>query len=194
VKRFFARLAALGLDVRELKGIKIACIGPATAEAVASYHLRVDLIPSRRDAEGLAESFRTVDSIGDLQFLLPRPEIARETLPNVLRESGATVVEAVCYRTVTAEGLPSGTREDLKPGRVDLVTFTSPSTVNGFVQLLGQKDVAGIVKWLPAGCIGPTTTRAAKEAGFSVVAEPAPEQISSESLVEAIAAYFHCPS
>jgi uroporphyrinogen III methyltransferase / synthase len=192
-KRFFARLVGLGLDVRELKGIKIACIGPATAEAVAANCLKVDLVPARRDAEGLAESFGTVEGIEDLHFLLPKPEVARETLPNFLRESGATVTEAICYRTVTADSLPPGARGCLKPDSLDLVTFTSPSTVNGFAQLVGQESVEEIVKWLPAGCIGPTTTRAAKEVGFRVVAEPAPEQISSGSLVEAIAAHFRSP-
>jgi uroporphyrinogen III methyltransferase/synthase len=190
VTRFLQRILALGGDLRDLKGVRIACIGPATAEAVAAHHLRVDLTASRRDGEGLAEAFLEAGPVRGSRFLLPRPEVAGEALPGALADAGAEVVEVACYRTVPASRLPPGARDALRPGAMDLVTFTSSSTVNGFVQLVARESLADVVDWLPAACIGPLTADAADAAGFRVVARPSREQISADSLVDAIAGYF----
>jgi uroporphyrinogen III methyltransferase / synthase len=188
--RFFERLHALGINLGDLKGVRIACIGPATARAVASCHLQVDLLPSQRDAEGLASALKEAGAMCGSRVLLPRPDTAGKALPGALTRAGAQVVEAFCYRTLPEPRLPPEVPDRLAPGDLDLVAFMSPSAVRGFVRLFGRDRIRESIQWLPAGCIGPATVRAAREAGFAVVAKPPVHRISVGGLVEAIAAYL----
>ncbi len=190
VERFFGRILALGRDLRILKGVKIAAVGPGTAERVGAYFLRVDLCPTHRVAEGMVKALAQTGEVEGRRFLIPRPEVAREALPAGLRKMGGEVQEVVAYRTVKPETLPEEVAERLERGEVDLVTFTSSSTARHFADLLGSKRLEGVRRRIPAGCIGPTTSKTARDLGFRVVAESPEDDISISGLAGAILAYF----
>ena len=109
---FFERLMQQGRDIRDLKGVKICCIGPATAKQVETRGIRVDLMPDEFIAEGILKSFAAMDVKGQ-KILIPRAAKARDILPRTLQEQGADVTVATTYRTVN-----SGRKKE-RAGRVD---------------------------------------------------------------------------
>ena len=114
-------------------------MGPATAEKVAAYYVRVDLCPQRHTGEGLIEAFEAAGGVLGRRFLIPRPEAGREVLSEGLRKMGGEVREVVVYRTVRPEALRREVLERMDRGEVDLITFTSSSTVQHFADLIGQE-------------------------------------------------------
>ncbi|MGD0982331.1 MAG: uroporphyrinogen-III synthase [Acidimicrobiales bacterium] len=145
---------------RALGGVKVAAIGDATAAALAGHDVVADLVPERFVAESLVEVFPDPVRPGEAQVLLPCAADARDVLPNGLRDKGWRVEVVEAYRTVrpTLDAYDFASLED-----ADAVTFTSPSTVNGFLELAGAALVPPVV-----ACIGPVTARAALKAGLSV--------------------------
>jgi uroporphyrinogen III methyltransferase/synthase len=143
---------------------RIAGVGDATAEALREARMAPDLVPPTFTTAALAESFPG----GRGRVLLPRADLATADLEEGLRSKGWTVVRVDAYQVRPAEALPERAVEALREGRVDAVTFTSPSTVHGFVRLAGVPSGAAVV------CIGPVTAAAAEAAGFVVdaVADP----------------------
>ncbi len=149
---------------------KIGAVGPATANALTRAGLHVDFVPKRYVAEGLLESLADFPLRG-CRVLLPKAAVARDVIPSELEKRGARVDVVEAYRTV---GVAPTTPVD----GADLVTFTSSSAVNGFVQV-----------WpgVGAACIGPITAEAARAAGWNVVVEPGQHTIPG--LVAAIVAW-----
>ena len=190
VERLFTRMQDLKTDTRALAGVRIAAVGPGTAARVRSCYLRVDLCPTRHTAEGLLEAFSQEGGLKDARFLIPRPEVARDILPNGLRNAGAEVYEPVVYKTVRPDGLPDGVLDRLENGEIDLVTFASSSSARNFVDLLGEDRFSALRDRLDAVSIGPITTQAAEALGFRVVAEPAEDEVSIPGMVRAIV--NHC--
>jgi uroporphyrinogen III methyltransferase / synthase len=188
--RFFAeRLKAVEQDIRELKGLRVYTIGPKTAEAVRNLGIRVDVVPEDFVAESLIESIGK-ESVKGKRFLLPRATVARETLPEQLRKLGAIVDIAPAYQTILPSQSADALGKRLKEGNVDVITFTSSSTVTNFLALTGEKLLPEIKK-AKIACIGPITAKTAREAGLSV--EIMPEQYTVSSLMDAIENYFHLP-
>jgi uroporphyrinogen III methyltransferase / synthase len=190
VKYFFARLEALNRDVRDLKGVKIAAIGPATAEAVRSKGLRVDLVPGEYRAESMVEAFKNEDIQGR-RILLPRAREAREILPEELRKLGAVVDVVEAYRTVKPEEDKEKILGMLRQGGIHMVTFTSSSTVSNFVDMF---QGAPLLEWMEktaVACIGPVTAKGAEENGMKV-ALVAPEY-TIPSFTKAIVDFFSQP-
>jgi len=178
VKAFWDRLDLLGFQ--NLTGLpyRIAAIGPATAQALTQRHIKANLIPEEYIAEAI------VESIGDVSgqcILLPRADIAREALAIELRKRGAIVDEVAAYRTLPAEPDPEGFAE-LKCG-VDVITFTSSSTVRNFVALVGKDTGNAII-----ACIGPITLQTALECGFSV--DVMATEYTVDGLVQALVDYY----
>ena len=138
VESFIERLKSLGRDIRALGARSIAAIGPATAARLADYALRVAAVPEEYRAEAIISAIGA-KRIRGKRFLIPRAEVAREVLPEILREKGAkTVVVAPAYRTVKPKGAHAERlRELIASGAIDLVTFTSSSTVTNFCELVG---------------------------------------------------------
>ena len=190
VERFFGRMLDLEGDLRALKGVRIAAVGPATAEKIAAYYLGVDLCPSHHVAEGLVEAFKQEGGVAGKRILIPRAEQAREVLPGALREMGGDVREVVVYRTVRPGAFPAGVVSRLVRGELDLVTFTSSSTAGHFADLLGPHRLERVRARIPAASIGPSTSQTARDLGFRVVAEPPEGDISIPGLVRAILAYY----
>lgn len=161
VPPFMAGLLRQGKDARSLAHLTLACIGPATARALERHGLRADLVPREYVAEGLLEALRACPLEGR-RVLLPRAAEARDVLPQTLKEWGATVEVVPVYRTVTAPTLPPGVADELRRG-VDLVTFTSSSTVRSFHRLTAELVPP---ERLPALAIGPVTAAVAQELGY----------------------------
>lgn len=186
VEHLFARLWALNLDSRALAPVKLAAIGPATAEKLRDYGLRADLVPREYVAESLAEALKNEDMRGQ-KVLLARAAQARDVLPRELAACGATVQEAAVYQTLSPEALTSEAWDALDRGDVDLVTFTSSSTVTNMVDLLGDR-LAAFKANVSAACIGPITARRAREAGLKVAVEAG--EYTIDGLVRAIETFF----
>lgn len=180
VGRFFARLFKAGKDARALGYAKIAAIGSATAEKLKQYGLVADVIPQEYRAEGVVEALK-----GKLpphaKILIPRAEEAREVLPDTLREMGAEVEVAPAYRTVCGQVDGEALAAELKEGRIDMVTFTSSSTVKNLVNIIGSAEV---LKGVKTACIGPVTADTAKSLGIEpdIIAK----EYTIDGLVEAI--------
>lgn len=165
VERFLARLDASDRDLRAVKG-RIAAIGPATAEALASARLKSDCLPKEFVAESLLEALDR-DLTGQ-RILIARAESAREVLPEELRKRGAVVDVAPAYRTVPADS--SALRRAIADKRPDWITFTSSSTVRHFVEMAGEEALRDV----RIASIGPITSATIREYGVepSVEADP----------------------
>jgi uroporphyrinogen-III synthase len=155
---------------------RVAAIGEGTAEAFRRWTRRdPDLVPGTFTTAALARAFPR----GSGRVLCARADIAPEGLEDALASKGWSPERVDAYRTRTPRSLPQDARRALREGVVDAVTFTSASTVRGFVHALG------VVKGNPkVVCIGPVTARAAREHGFAVAAVARPHTI--EGLVTAL--------
>ncbi|MCK2236727.1 MULTISPECIES: bifunctional uroporphyrinogen-III C-methyltransferase/uroporphyrinogen-III synthase [unclassified Crossiella] len=183
VRAVWEKFEEFGLDARAFSGVKIACIGEATAEKVRSFGITPELVPSGdQSSEGLLADFPPHDDIFDPvdRILLPRADIATETLAAGLRERGWEPDDVTAYRTVRAAPPPADTREMIKTGGFDAVCFTSSSTVRNLVGIAGKPHTRTIV-----ACIGPQTAETAIEFGLRVDVQPELAQVPS--LVDALA-------
>jgi len=183
---FFERLRQKGKDVRDLKGMKICCIGPATAHQIEARGIRVDLVPDEFIAEGILKSFAAMDIKG-MKILIPRAAKARDILPDTLKKQGAEVTVAATYRTVNSGRKKEELAALIDNGDVDVITFTSSSTVSNFVQIMGADYV------LPSGvriaCIGPVTAQTAQKAGFKI--DIMQQEYTMEGLVKSLMRHFN---
>lgn len=190
VKYFLRRFFELNRDIRELKGLRICAIGIRTAEEIKKYGIKVDLVPEEFNAEGLIEAFKTLTSqspnselLKGMRFLLPRAEVAREILPEKIRGLGGEVDVVTAYRTVKPELYGKRLRRFLKEGRVSIATFTSASTFNNFMEIMGE-DAYKLLQGVVIAAIGPVTKRAIERAGLRV--DIMPEKATTPAMVEEI--------
>jgi len=186
VRYFTERLKKKGTDIRKKK---ICAIGPRTQKELEKMGLTVHFSPSEYRAEGLAEGLRA-QGIQGKRILLPRAWEARRILPESLREAGALVDEVEVYRTVKPAQGKTSLEAILKKG-VDVVVFTSSSTVRNFMELLPDESVMNGVK---IAIIGPVTAETARNYGLEPTIMPA--EYTIPSLVQAIVEHFRqqtCP-
>ena len=185
VKFFLERLEAAGKDIRDLKGLKIAAIGSKTAETWYRFGVKPDIVPDEYRAEAVVACFGRY-GIKGAKILIPRAAEAREILPEELKKMGAEVDVVPAYHTIKPDQATGKLREMLKHGTIDMVTFTSSSTVNNFVEMF-KDDAKRLQEWMShakVACIGPITARTAREKGFSV--NIIPRQYTIESLTDCI--------
>ncbi|MGI8523715.1 MAG: uroporphyrinogen-III synthase [Nocardioides sp.] len=172
-----------GLDARAFSGLKIAAVGDKTAQAVASWGLRADLVPSgEQSAAGLLADWPEYDDMLDPinRVFLPRADIATETLVAGLIDLGWECDDVTAYRTVRAAPPPAPTRDAIKGGKFDAVVFTSSSTVRNLVGIAGKPHPSTVI-----AVIGPATAKTAEEHGLRVdVLAPSPDV---DVLVDALA-------
>jgi uroporphyrinogen III methyltransferase/synthase len=177
------RLEALGLDARALSGLKVAAVGGVTADALRDWGIEPDLVPTgEQSARGLLAEWPAYDEQLDPinRILLPRADIATETLVGGLQELGWEVDDVTAYRTVRAAPPPAPVREAIKTGAFDAVVFTSSSTVRNLIGIAGKPHATTVI-----ACIGPATAKTAEEHGLRVdVMSPEP---SGPALVDALA-------
>jgi uroporphyrinogen III methyltransferase / synthase len=169
------------------KAPRVCAIGPATAKQLKDRHVRVDYVPKEYIAEAILEGFKKTDVAGK-RILLARARVARDVLPEGLRGLGAEVDLVEAYRTVKPRGGARRLKELLLEGTVDVVTFTSSSTVNHFVELLKKEDIKKLLKGVAVACIGPVTSRTAVRWGMKVQIEP--KEYTIPGLARALVRYF----
>ncbi len=148
VRAVWEKFAEHGLDARHFGGVKIACIGEATADAVRAFGIQPELVPAgEQSSEGLLAEFSPHDEILDPvgRVLLPRADIATETLAAGLTERGWEVDDVTAYRTVRAAPPPAEIRDAIKSGGFDAVLFTSSSTVRNLVGIAGKPHARTVV-------------------------------------------------
>jgi uroporphyrinogen III methyltransferase/synthase len=190
VKFFFNRLSEKNMDARDLRGPKIGVVGKATAEALAGYCLRADLLPEKFTGEGLAESLIAL-GVGSKKILIPRAQKAGDILPASLKEAGAEVTIASVYKNRKPTGQQMALRQEFEAGNIDLVTFTSSSTVTNFLQMLGAGDrheQDRLLHGVFMVAIGPITAETARNSGLTVHIQP--EEYTIPAMVKSIVAYF----
>ena len=187
VAHFFARLDVAKKDTRHLNGIKIGAIGPKTAAALMDRGINPDLIPDTYRAEEMVEALKGYP-INGKRVLLPRPAIARDLIPQSLKTLGALVDEVEAYQTVQPEYSQDQLHRLFKKGKIDMITFTSPSGVTNFLALLEGKPIYEEISKVGVACIGPVTAQKAKEVGLKVVV--APDEYTAEALARAIAEFY----
>jgi len=187
VRCFFELCFANGLDMRAFGGVRFAVIGSGTANALSAYHLKPDLIPTTFDAEGLVEAFKAL-GVQNQHILIPKAEKTRDVLVNGLKALGARVEPVTVYENVMPD-LAEDVLEALSQ-KVDVVTFTSSSTVKNLSALLPSHVKERLISHTKAACIGPVTGQTARAMGFDVAIQPDTATISA--LVKAIEEFF-CP-
>ena len=185
VDAIFSRMAALGLDSRALGGVKVGAIGPATAAALELRGINPDRVPGEFVSEAMVEALSDVD-LNKARVLLPRSEIARDELATGLARLGALVEDLPVYRTVTPQESRAKALKALNDGTIDIVTFTSSSTVANLVDMLDGN--AGLLDDLTIACIGPITTNKAKDLGLNV--NIMAREYTTAGLVQAMKDYF----
>lgn len=185
VRAVWEKFQEFGLDARAFAGVKIACVGAATADAVRAFGVTPELLPEgEQSSRGLLEVFPPYDDVLDPidKVLLPRADIATETLAEGLKERGWEIEDVTAYRTVRAAPPAAHIRESIKGGGFDAVCFTSSSTVRNLVGIAGKPHARTVV-----ACIGPATAATATEFGLRVDVQP--ETADVPSLIDALAAY-----
>ncbi|TFV66899.1 bifunctional uroporphyrinogen-III C-methyltransferase/uroporphyrinogen-III synthase [Blastococcus sp. CT_GayMR20] len=185
VKAVREKFTELGLDARAFAGVKVACVGEQTAEAVRSFGIAPELVPAgEQSSQGLLADFPEYDDVLDPidRVLLPRADIATETLAAGLKERGWEIDDVTAYRTVRAAPPAASVREAIKGGGFDAVCFTSSSTVRNLVGIAGKPHAKTVV-----AVIGPATAASAQEFGLRVDVQP--ETAAVGPLVDALAEF-----
>ncbi|TAK28761.1 MAG: uroporphyrinogen-III C-methyltransferase [Chloroflexota bacterium] len=176
VKAVIDRLYVLQKDVRVFGSSQLCAIGPATANELGRHGLRPDLMPKEYVAESILES---IGDVAGQHVLLPRADIAREALAVELAKRGAQVDEVVAYRTIPSGAAGDTIRAMLVQGELDIITFTSSSTVRNFMAALeggktdnepgqGSAALGPLLAGVKIACIGPITAQTIAEYGLTV--------------------------
>ncbi|MFJ2028379.1 uroporphyrinogen-III synthase [Streptosporangium sp. NPDC087985] len=185
VKAVREKFEEYGLDARAFAGLKVAAVGEATARALVQFGVKPDLMPSgEQSSEGLLAEWPPYDSMLDPinRVLLPRADIATETLVAGLIELGWECDDVTAYRTVRAAPPPAPIREAIKGGGFDAVLFTSSSTVRNLVGIAGKPHNVTVI-----AVIGPQTAKTAEEFGLRV--DVMADKPSASALAAALAEY-----
>ncbi|MDW8029087.1 MAG: uroporphyrinogen-III synthase [Armatimonadota bacterium] len=191
VRTFFERLRKIEIDPKVLSFVKFAVIGPATGKALEQFGFKPEAMPEKFTNESLADLFKQIlkdcKSERPKRFLLWRAEGASEVLPKRLRQLNAIVDEVHAYRTIPNR-LDERQLKEFVSEPIHIVTFTSPSTVRAFFEVLGKERAMEILEKATVAAIGPVTERACKEFGFS------PQIVSEihtiDGLVDAIVSWL----
>jgi uroporphyrinogen III methyltransferase/synthase len=186
VDALFSRLRWQQLDARALNGVKVAAIGAATAARLKEHGIYADLVPVEFRAEGILQAIAPLVKPG-MKILIPRALIARDILPEKLQDLGASVDVVPAYRTITGEADRERVRKLLEGGGIDLVTFTSSSTVLNLLTLLGEAG-AELLNSAAVACIGPVTAATCRDNAIrrDIIAE----EFTIAGLVESIRRHY----
>jgi len=188
VESFMAAFLDGSRDIRSLNGPRLCTVGSGTAERLARYGIKVDLIPDEFRAEAVVEAMTRDGSITGASVLVPRADIGRDVIAEGLRAAGAMITDVIAYRTVLEEAQQDGGPDIyrmLLDGGIDVVTFTSPSAVRNFSAIYGAEQTIDLLKNTVVAAIGPVTADAATQLGLDVTVVPVVATIPA--LVDAIA-------
>lgn len=185
VNFFFQRLEEKGKDLLP-PSVKVCAIGPATADQLAKRGIRVNYMPKEFIAEAILKGFEK-KGISGRRILIARAKKARDILPVGLRKLGAEVKVVETYRTIKPKGA-GRLKRILEDEEIDVIAFTSSSTVKHFVQLLKGENLKRLLKNILIACIGPITSKTARDSGLNVQIQPS--EYTIPALTKAIAQYF----
>jgi uroporphyrinogen III methyltransferase/synthase len=191
VDAFMSALLDGTRDVRSLKGPHICSVGSGTAERLARYGIKADLIPAEFRGDSLVFALAETGSLDGCRVLVPRADIGRDVIVEGLREAGALVTDVVAYRTVLEEAQQDNGPDVyrmLLDDEIDVVTFTSPSAVRNFASIYGKEQTIDLLSRTVVAAIGPVTSDAATQLGLTVTIQPAISTIAA--LVDAIATHM----
>ena len=180
---FFQMLFESGSDVRALHNSKLCAIGQETADSLGSYGLRPELVTSEYTAEGLANALEGWEMRG-MRVVVPRAEVARDALPSLLANRGAEVEVLPVYQAVCPPDAGPALMRLFEGEGVDVITFTSSSTVHNFVRAFPEDRLPAILGDAEIACMGPVTADSARKLGLqvSIVAR----EYTTHGLVQAI--------
>jgi len=187
VRFFFDRLRTLGIPPTE-QNYKVCAVGPKTEEALIALGIRPDLVPRQFTGEGVVAAFEEVGVQGK-KVLFPKADGARDLIPQELARRGAIVTAPVVYRNVLPPQMPDDAYRALEKQTLDVIVFSSPSTVRNLATLLGGEELlrerlGGVV----VASIGPITSQACRELGLQVLVEP--EQATLDALLDELERFF----
>jgi len=191
VKFFWQRLSEKVTGPCLPPSLRVCAIGPATANQLKKNGIKVDYTPKEYVAEAVLEGFGKMAVKGN-RILLARAKVARDLLPKGLEKMGAEVDVVEAYRTVKPRGGAKRLKKVLTDTRIDVITFTSSSTVNHFAGLLNKEDPRKLLKGVAIACIGPITARTVKDWGMDVQIQP--KEYTTPALSQAIIDFFSSPS
>ncbi len=186
VKFFMERLFQLGKDVRAFGNTKIASMGAGTSDSLRQFSLNHDLMPDNFQAEGMLEAFSQTH-INNQNILIPRAKKARDILPEGLKNLGANVDVVTCYENFSPE-ISQDKIDLLMEENIDLITFTSSSTVKNFHKLLPEDVLKKLLSEAKISAIGPVTADTARELGINI--DIMPKEALILSMVNDIEEYF----
>ncbi len=187
VEQFFGRARHLKQPVSELQTSRFAAIGPETAKRLEAAGVHNCLVPQKYQAEGLLETL-AVENMRNQKVLIPRAAKARDILPETLREWGAEVDVVEAYRTVVPRADIGNIKALLRNGKVDVITFTSSSTVANFARLFEGQTLAEAVSSSAVACIGQITKKTVED--FGGRAHIVATESTIDGLIRAIVEYF----
>lgn len=187
VESFFGVCERERLDARVLGGVKVAAIGPATSAALRAHGVRADVVPAEYRGEAVAEAMRAHGPLAQQRVLITRAEVAREVMPRMLREAGAEVDVIPAYRTLPASPERfARIRTLLEQGAIDIVAFTSSSTVERLVEGLGE-GASALLRRAQIAAIGPITAETASRLGLP--ADVVADEYTAQGLVQALVSH-----
>ncbi|MCU6793444.1 uroporphyrinogen-III C-methyltransferase [Paenibacillus sp. WQ 127069] len=187
VDHFFEAIREQQIDIRRMYKAKIAAVGPKTSEALRSRGLLVELLPSKFHGDELLASVAEQLKPGQ-QVLLPTADIAKEYIPARLRELGLQITEVDVYETVLETSGGAEIIEMLEQKVLQIITFTSSSTVTNLFHALKELGVdhpLELIKDCQIACIGPMTAQTAIEAGLTI------DYLAEEATVESLVASLY---
>lgn len=189
VEIYYENILKKGKDSRTFGGVNICAVGPKTVDALNRIGIRPDFVPSHASGKIVATE---LDDVVGKRILLPRAKIASPELPNILEKRGAYVDDVPLYDTVkVASEDTNAVKTDLLDGNIDIVTFTSSSTVTNFLEMFPTQTAKDVLANVRIAVIGPTTEATAKKHGINV--DIISQETTIESLTEAIVESYSKP-
>lgn len=193
VEHFMRRLQAGPHDVRSLKGPKLCAVGLVTAERLSRFGLKVDLKFVENETAAIVEGMKGVGGLKAARVLFPRADGARDLIAEELKRAGASVDEVGAYRLIRetpadGEGDGPDIYRMLLDKQIDVVIFTSPSTVRNFAHSLGEEQVADLLQSTVVACAGPVTAEVAQ--GLQITTTVMPRDYTLAALVGAVVDHY----
>lgn len=191
VTRFFGALLSGPRDMRALGSVSVCAIGPTTADRVEARGVKPDVVMPEVRLDDLVEALSAGGSLDSQRVLIVRPDFQRDTLATELARHGATVTDLIAYTTASASPESAEAQDiyrQLLEGRVDAVTFTSPTAVRRFANLIGSEQAADLLNTTVVAALGPVTAEAAEQLGIN--ARIVPTSFTIDALVAALVQHF----
>lgn len=187
IKHFFNRLYNNGLDARKLSHCKIAVIGIATLKELEKHGIKADLIPKKHLSSEIVEELKQLEEIKNKSFLLPRSDIAMDNIVKDIEKEGGIVTNTPVYKTILPKEEITFIKTAIQKESIDIITFTSPSTIENLISILSKEDIERLNN-IPKASIGPITSKKILELNQNISIEALSHNI--EGLVESIIKYF----